>query len=52
MGIHCPTLNTWPSGTTALCLRQAIKIFFRRNIIITIMLANIFDSAGNRAKFG
>jgi len=52
MSIHCPTPNTRPSGTTAFCFRQVIKIPIGRNIIIQIMLANVFHAEGNLAKLG
>jgi len=52
MSIRCPTLNTRPSGTTALSFRQVIKISIGRNIIIPIMLTNIFHAEGNLAKLG
>jgi hypothetical protein len=52
MSIHCPTLNTRPAETTALCFRQVIKIPIGRNIITQIMLPNIFHAEGNLAKLG
>jgi len=50
MSIHCPTLNTRPSGNTTLCFRQVIKIPIGRNVIIQIMLTNVFHAEENLAK--